>query len=87
VQVDAAVLGAVARADRSDLERPARASRDQLAVRLDQPDDAAADRAKTGKSDAKRFGHMSPSSVRARRYGAAARLARGDAGSRRAGRG
>ncbi|MBS1240536.1 MAG: hypothetical protein H6R45_1242 [Proteobacteria bacterium] len=59
-EVDAAILAAVARADRHDFERPPRTARDQRAIGLDQANDARAHRAETGKCDTERFGHRYP---------------------------
>ena len=50
-QIEAAVLGAIASADGGDLEPTSGAAGNQFAVRLDQANHAATDRAETGKSD------------------------------------
>jgi hypothetical protein len=57
--VDAAVLVALTRGDRDDLDRPARTARDQLGIGVDQANDARTHGSKAGKSNAQRFGHVS----------------------------
>jgi hypothetical protein len=53
-QIDAAILLAIARGDGDDLDRAAGAAGDQVAIGLEQPDDAAADDADTGERDTQR---------------------------------
>ena len=55
--VDAAILGPVARGDGDHFDRPAGAAGDQRRIRVDQADHARADGAQACKCDTKRFGH------------------------------
>ena len=59
-QVDAAVLGAVTRANRGDPDRTPRPACDQGRVRLDQADHTGAHGAETGKGNVERFWHGAP---------------------------
>src|SRR3546814_7315660 len=59
-QVDAAILGTVARADRHDANLAARAAGDQRGIGFQQPNDAGADGAEPGERDAKRCDHSFP---------------------------
>ena len=58
-EVEVALLAARARGDRDDLDRPAAAGDERVALALDQPDDGGADRAQTGETESQRGSHRS----------------------------
>jgi hypothetical protein len=66
-QIDAAILVAVACRYRDDLDRATGPSGDQLAVRVEQPDDAAPYGSQACQSHAQRFAHRLPFAKPARR--------------------
>ena len=63
LEVDAALLGARARAHRDDVDRPAAAGEQRLALLGDEPHHGGADRAEPGNTDLQRFGHRAPSDL------------------------